>query len=89
LSPDSENQSVPTLTREGDVFLLDLGSGENRFNAVFGNTPELLTAALVVGARVPFAPYLNGWSPWNFAGPAVTAQRLRAAGFTDIHTGLV
>ena len=54
-----------------------------------GNTPELLTAALVVGAGVPFAPYLDGWSPWNFAGPAVTAQRLRAAGFTDIQTGLV
>lgn len=54
-----------------------------------GNTPELLTAALAVGGRVPFAPYLNGWSPWNFAGPTITARRLRAAGFTHIKTGLV
>ncbi len=54
-----------------------------------GNTPELLSAALAVGAGEAFAPYLNGWSPWNFADAAVTAQRLRAAGFTDIQTGLV
>ena len=54
-----------------------------------GNTPELLTATLAVGARKPFAPYLDSWSPWNFAGPGVTADRLRAAGFTDVRTGLV
>lgn len=54
-----------------------------------GNTPELLTAALAVGSREPFALYLDSWSPWNFAGPAVTADRLRAAGFTDVRTGLV
>ncbi len=54
-----------------------------------GNTPELLTATLAVGAREPFAPYLDSWSPWNFAGPGVTADRLRAAGFTDVRTGLV
>ena len=28
------------------------------------------------------APELAGWSPWVFAGPADTEQRLRAAGFT-------
>lgn len=54
-----------------------------------GNTPELLTAMLAVGARKPWQPYLDGWSPWNFAGPEVTADRLRAAGFTDVRTGLV
>jgi trans-aconitate 2-methyltransferase len=54
-----------------------------------GNTPELLTATFAVGAREPFASYLDGWSPWNFAGPGVTADRLRAAGFTDVRTGLV
>jgi trans-aconitate 2-methyltransferase len=53
-----------------------------------GNTPELLTATLAVGARKPFASYLDGWSPWNFAGPGVTADRLRAAGFTDVRTEL-
>jgi enoyl-CoA hydratase/carnithine racemase len=40
LSPDPENQSAPTLTREGDVFLLDLGYGENRFNAAFVDAVE-------------------------------------------------
>ena len=30
------------------------------------------------------APELVGWSPWTFAGPAETEQRLREAGFTAI-----
>lgn len=54
-----------------------------------GHTPELLAATLAVGAREPFAPYLDGWSPWNFAGPALTAHRLRVAGFTDVRMRLV
>ena len=54
-----------------------------------GNTPELLAATLTVGARPPFAPYLEGYSPWHFAGPQDTARRLRAAGFTHVVTGLV
>jgi enoyl-CoA hydratase/carnithine racemase len=40
LSADSESQSVPTLTREGDVFLLELGDGENRFNTAFVDAVE-------------------------------------------------
>jgi enoyl-CoA hydratase/carnithine racemase len=32
LSPETEDPTAPTLTREGDVFVLDLGDGENRFN---------------------------------------------------------
>lgn len=54
-----------------------------------GNTAELLAATLEVGAREPFAAYLDGFSPWNYAGPELTARRLRAAGFTDVHTSLV
>jgi trans-aconitate 2-methyltransferase len=54
-----------------------------------GNTPELLSATLAVGAQEPFAPYLEDWSPWNYAGPQDTAERLRAAGFTDVRTELV
>lgn len=54
-----------------------------------GNTPELLAATLAVGARSPFARYLDGWSPWNFQGPEPSALRLRTAGFTEVHTGLV
>lgn len=54
-----------------------------------GNTAELLRATLQVGDREPFAAHLQGWSPWNFAGPDETAACLRAAGFTDVQTSLV
>jgi trans-aconitate 2-methyltransferase len=54
-----------------------------------GNTAELLDATLAVAEREPFAAYLDGWSPWNYASPEITAERLRAAGFTDIRTSLV
>jgi trans-aconitate 2-methyltransferase len=53
-----------------------------------GNTPELLRATLAVGAREPYAPYLEGFSPWYFAGPGETAVRLAAAGFEQVHTRL-
>lgn len=33
LSPDENAQSIPSLQRDGEVYLLDLGDGENRFNA--------------------------------------------------------
>lgn len=54
-----------------------------------GNTPELLDATLRVGAAEPYASYLRGWSPWNYAGTEETARRLHAAGFTDVRTDLV
>ena len=54
-----------------------------------GNTPELLAATLAVATQEPFVSYLRGWSPWNFAGPHETANRLRAAGFIDVRTELV
>ncbi len=54
-----------------------------------GNTPELLDATLQVGATEPFASYLQGFSPWNYAGTEETTRRLRAAGFTDVRTDLV
>ncbi len=55
-----------------------------------GNTPELVVATLAVAAREPFAEHLAGWpGPWNYATPEVTAERLCAAGFTEIETWLV
>ncbi len=54
-----------------------------------GNVPELLAATRAAGAVERFAPYLGGWSPWHYPGPEVTADRLRAAGFTDVRTALV
>lgn len=32
MSQDEQVQTLPSLTREGEVFVLDLGNGENRFN---------------------------------------------------------
>jgi enoyl-CoA hydratase/carnithine racemase len=32
VSQDEQVQKLPSLTREGEVFVLDLGNGENRFN---------------------------------------------------------
>jgi Delta3-Delta2-enoyl-CoA isomerase len=40
LSTEPEDRTAPTLTREGDVFLLDLGGGENRFNEAFVDAVE-------------------------------------------------
>jgi trans-aconitate 2-methyltransferase len=55
-----------------------------------GNTPELLAATRAVGEREPFAEHLAAWAgPWNYAAPLQTAERLRAAGFTDVRTWLV
>lgn len=54
-----------------------------------GNVPELIAATGVVGEREPFAALLSGWMPWHYPSPEATAQRLAAAGFTDIRTGLV
>ncbi len=47
---DADGRSTPTLSREGDVFLLDIGDGENRFNdrfieAVEGHLDEVQAAA--------------------------------------------
>jgi trans-aconitate 2-methyltransferase len=39
--------------------------------------------AAIDAAAPAFAPELVDWSPWCFADPEETEQRLRAAGFTD------
>jgi trans-aconitate 2-methyltransferase len=54
-----------------------------------GNTAELVEVLSKIGAGEPFAAYFDGWSPWHFAGPEETADRLRAAGFTGVQTRLV
>jgi len=41
LSSRADEQSAPSLVREGDVFLLDLGDGENRFNPTFIDALEM------------------------------------------------
>jgi trans-aconitate 2-methyltransferase len=43
----------------------------------------------VIGAvAAKLAPQLRGFSPWNFAGPVETEERLRTAGFTTVRCWL-
>lgn len=53
-----------------------------------GNIAQTAAALGVVAAREPFAAHLDGFWPWNFASPRVTAERLARAGFADVQVGL-
>jgi enoyl-CoA hydratase/carnithine racemase len=82
VSTDSEVQSVPTLDRDGDVYLLDLGDGENRFNVDFfdaleGHLDEVQAAssprALVTKATGKF--WSNGLDlEWMAANPGLIEE---------------
>ena len=53
------------------------------------NLAALRTRADVLMASPPFAAAFAGWSgPWEFADAPVTADRLRAAGFSEVKTSL-
>jgi trans-aconitate 2-methyltransferase len=55
----------------------------------YGNIDRFRTLADDVALAEPFAPFFADWKgPWNYADAAVTAQRLRRAGFTDVKTWL-
>jgi trans-aconitate 2-methyltransferase len=54
-----------------------------------GNIDRFRTLSDDVATEEPFAPYFAGWSkPWNYATAEETAERLREAGFVDVHTWL-
>jgi trans-aconitate 2-methyltransferase len=54
-----------------------------------GNIARIHGAAREVMALEPYAPSFEGWlGPWNFAAPAQTEERLRAAGFAEARTWL-
>ena len=54
-----------------------------------GNIAAVHAAAREVMAVAPYAPSFEGWQgPWNFAGPAETEARLRAAGFSEARAWL-
>ncbi len=54
-----------------------------------GNIERFHALAREVATREPYAEYLGGWEgPWNFAGAGETANRLEAAGFSDVQTWL-
>ena len=63
-----------------------------RLEAQCGGGPNLLCfharAAQLMGSE-RYARHFAGWrEPWQFADPAVTADRLRAAGFEEVATGV-
>jgi trans-aconitate 2-methyltransferase len=54
-----------------------------------GNVARFHRAAREAAAEEPFACWFEGWhGPWNFAAPAVTAERLERAGFEAVDTWL-
>jgi trans-aconitate 2-methyltransferase len=54
-----------------------------------GNVANVHAVALQAAGDAGLAERFDGWPrPWNFAGPEVTAQRLRAAGFDDVRCWL-
>jgi trans-aconitate 2-methyltransferase len=54
-----------------------------------GNVARFHHAAREAATEEPYASHLGGWEgPWNFAGPAETAERLERAGFEAIETWL-
>ncbi|HYB94211.1 MAG TPA: methyltransferase domain-containing protein [Vicinamibacterales bacterium] len=65
---------------------------QGKLHAQCGGGPNLRRAhelAETVMRDPAFAAYFVGWpGPWEFAGPEATAERLKAAGFADIETGL-
>jgi trans-aconitate 2-methyltransferase len=63
------------LLRPGGQLVAQCG-GEGNIDGVRAVAMEILT-------RDPCAPHMQGWEPpWNYAGPAVTEERLLRAGFS-------
>lgn len=54
-----------------------------------GNIQRAHQRAVRVAELPDFAPYFATWTdPWEYAGADLTDQRLRDAGFTDVHTAI-
>lgn len=54
-----------------------------------GNVAALHATAIAAADDAGLADRFDGWpGPWNFAGPAATERRLRAAGFDDVRCWL-
>jgi trans-aconitate 2-methyltransferase len=53
------------------------------------NIARLMRRASVLTATEPYAPYFSGWKDTKvFADDFTTAERLRAAGFVEVETGI-
>jgi SAM-dependent methyltransferase len=69
------------MLRPGGWLVAQCGGG--------ANIARLLARASALQAEPPFAPFFAGWpGPWEFADDRTTADRLRAAGFTEVETNL-
>jgi trans-aconitate 2-methyltransferase len=72
--------------------LFDALAPGGRLHAQCGGGPNLErlhARAAALMREPPFAPHFVDWRrPWEFADSAVTAERLRSAGFEDVETGL-
>jgi trans-aconitate methyltransferase len=54
-----------------------------------GNIDRIRTRARRILDAPEFRPYMATFTPpWEYASPEVTAERLRAAGFVEVETGL-
>jgi trans-aconitate 2-methyltransferase len=54
-----------------------------------GNIDRFRRLADEVAAEAPYAEHMTSFvGPWNYAGPEETEERLRAAGFEDVHCWL-
>lgn len=53
-----------------------------------GNIASVMDVVMPLGAQTPYAEYVGGWAPHNFAGPEETEQRMRAAGFSAVRAWL-
>jgi trans-aconitate methyltransferase len=54
------------------------------------NVERIVTRAMHILRQEPFAAHIGDWNgPWNFADADITAERLAAAGFTDIDTNVI
>lgn len=72
---------IHAALRPGGLLFAQCGGGPN--------LAETHALAEEVMRLEPFAPYFDTWtSIWEFADAPVAADRLRAAGFTNIDTGL-
>jgi trans-aconitate methyltransferase len=69
------------LVKPGGFLHAQCGGGDN--------VARLHARAAALMQTDPFVPHFSSWTePWEFADAATSAERLRAAGWVDIHTGL-
>lgn len=82
LDHDRLFRSVRRALRPGGLLHAQCGGG--------ANLARLRSRAASIVREVPYAPYFGtDWQePWHYAGAEETRERLLAAGFTEVSTGI-